>query len=287
MSYLFCFGFGYSAQVLTHLLRGRGFRVAGTVRSLEYRKIPLRAEEELAALFPFDRHHPLNPALFAGVSHVLVSIPPDAAGDPVADMHGADLVQAAPVWVGYLSTTGVYGDTDGIWVDETAPINPSIGRSIARAAAERTWLTLWARNGLPVHLFRLASIYGRGRSPVDALRSGRAHRVMKPGHVSSRIHVQDLATALATSMVRPNPGAVYNICDDEPAPPQEVITYAAALLGWEPPPVLSWEEAQKVLPLGALTFYACNRRVRNSYIKRELELTLRYPTYREGLLRCV
>ncbi len=285
MSSLLCFGLGYSAQFLVRRLQRRGMRIVGTTRPQTYQTLVLK--KNVALLLPFDRHHPLDPALFTGVSHVLVSIPPDAIGDPVADVHGTDLIKAAPIWIGYLSSTGVYGDTGGAWVDEKAPLRPRISRSIVRAAAERTWLALWTEYRLPVHLFRLAGIYGRGRSAVDALRSGRAHRVMKPGHVSSRIHVEDLATILEVSMTRPNPGSIYNVCDNEPAPPQDVITYAAALLGMPAPLTMSWEDAQHVLSSLALTFYADTRRVRNDRIKCEFGLTLRYPTYREGLTQCL
>ncbi|KAF0117356.1 MAG: hypothetical protein FD149_1165 [Rhodospirillaceae bacterium] len=186
MPCLLCFGLGYSARVLAQRLQVRGFRILGTTRA--------PGPEEIVPVVPFDRHHPLDAEILAGVTHVLVSIPPDAEGDPVAGLHGLDLVQAAPRWVGYLSTTGVYGDTGGAWVDETAPVKPIVGRSVARAAAEEAWRALWTRYGLPVHLFRLAGIYGPGRSAVEALRAGRAHRVIKAGQVSCRIHVEDLAS---------------------------------------------------------------------------------------------
>ena len=287
MSYLLCFGFGYTARCLAYRLQGRGFRIVGTTQPQNYPTFIHSRRRPVASVLPFDRRLPLDSAHFRDVSHVLVSIPPDEIGDPVADLHGRDLIKAAPTWVGYLSTTGVYGDTGGAWIDENAPLRPSIRRSIARAAAERLWLTLWRQNHLPMHLFRLAGIYGRGRSAVDALRNGQAHRVIKPGYVSSRIHVEDLTTILEVSMLKPKPGSIYNVCDDEPAPPQDVITYAAALLDMVPPPMMSWEQAQHVLSSFALTFYANNRRVRNNHIKHELEITLRYPSYREGLVQCL
>ncbi len=286
MSSLLCFGLGYSAQVLVRRLQRRGIRrIVGTTRPETYRRVV--QQRNVTSLLPFDRHHPLDPALFTGVSHVLISIPPDVIGDPVADVHGIDLMKSAPTWVGYLSTTGVYGDTGGAWVDEKSPLRPRMRRSIARAAAEHTWLTLWKESRIPVHLFRLAGIYGQGRSAVDALRSGRAHRVIKPGHVSSRIHVEDLARILEISMTRPNPGSIYNVCDDEPAPPHVVTTYAALLLNVQPPKIINFSEAQLILTPTALTFYSDTRRVRNNHIKHELGVTLRYPSYREGLIQCL
>ncbi len=283
MACLLCFGLGYSAQVLARRMLVRGFRITGTVRKQE----PTDHGTDGFMIVPFDRQHPLWPSLFAGVTHVLVSIPPDATGDLVADIHRADLVRAAPQWVGYLSTTGVYGNTDGAWVDETAPLTPTVPRSIARVKAEQAWLTLWAQHGLPVHLFRLAGIYGPGRSAVDALRKGQAHRVIKPGHVSCRIHVEDLATVLEASMAHPDPGTAYNVCDDEPAPPQDVVAYAATLLHRALPPALSWEDARQTLSPMALTFYTDSRRVRNDRLKRRLGVSLCYPTYREGLAHCL
>ena len=291
MSYLLCFGLGYSAQVLAHRLqlREQSIRIVGTTRPQTYQKIvrSQNGQQPMTSLLPFDRYHPLDPALFTDVSHVLISIPPDVIGDPVADIHGVDLIKSTPSWVGYLSTTGVYGDTQGAWVDETAPLRPSTRRSLMRVVAEHTWITLWTQYKLPVHIFRLSGIYGRNRSAVDAVRKGQAHRVVKPGHVSSRIHVEDLAMVLEASMKQHDPGSIYNVCDDEPASSQKVTAYAAELLGIPPPPAISWEQAQKILSPLALTFYVDNRRVRNDHMKYKLGLTLQYPTYREGLRQCL
>jgi nucleoside-diphosphate-sugar epimerase len=278
-SHLFCFGFGYSALVLARLLAAKGWRVSGTCRSAE------RAAA-LCALgfdaFPFDRGRPLPAAAISGATHVLVSVPPDAAGDPVLDRHGADIA-ALPgrAWLGYLSTTGVYGDRGGGWVDETSALLPSGGRGRRRLAAEAGWLDLGRRRGVPVHVFRLAAIYGPGRSPFDALRAGTARRVDKPGHVFSRIHVEDLARVLCASMSQPRPGAVYNVCDDGPASPEAVVAHAAALLGVPAPPLTPLAEAG-LSPM-ALSFYDDNKRVRNALVKRELGVALRYPDYRSGL----
>jgi nucleoside-diphosphate-sugar epimerase len=196
--------------------------------------------------------------------------------------HGEDIAKIGNLsWLGYLSTTGVYGDRGGGWVDETAALSPSGERGRRRVAAETGWLDLWRRCGVPVHIFRLAGIYGPGRSPFDALRAGSAKRIDKPGQVFSRIHVGDLAGVLAASISRPRPGAVYNVCDDDPAAPQAVVAHAAALLGVPAPPLVPLEAAG--LSSMARSFYDDNKRVSNRLIKRELGMTLRYPDYRTGL----
>jgi nucleoside-diphosphate-sugar epimerase len=203
-------------------------------------------------------------------------------GDPVFDSHRDDIA-AIPnlAWLGYLSTTGVYGDRGGERVDETSELQPTSERGTRRVAAETAWLDLCRDRDVPVHFFRLAGIYGPGRSPFDALRAGTARRIDKPGQVFSRIHVDDLATVLRASMARPRPGAVYNVCDDEPASPAEVIAHAAALLGLPPLPLVPFEAAE-LSPM-ARSFYADNKRVSNALIKQELGVRLRYPSYRDGL----
>lgn len=216
-------------------------------------------------------------AAVAAASHVLVSVPPDAEGDPVLARLGAALEAARPRWVGYLSTTGVYGDRGGGWVDEEGALEPVNERSRWRVAAERGWLA----TGLPVMVFRLAGIYGPGRSAFDRLREGRAQRVVKTGQVFSRIHVDDVAAVLRASMERPVAGRAYNVADDEPAPPQDVIAFAAALLGVPAPVEVAFEEAG--LSVMARSFYAESKRVSNRRIREELGVTLAYPTYREGL----
>jgi nucleoside-diphosphate-sugar epimerase len=276
---LFCFGLGYSAQALARMLSGEGWVIAGTCRGDE-------AQATLAAqgfaVVPFDRDRKLAPAALRGTTHVLVSVPPDAAGDPVLDLC-REQIAALPglVWLGYLSTTGVYGDRGGGWVDETSPLRPTGARGRRRVAAEEGWLDLWRRRKVPVHIFRLAAIYGPRRSPFAALRNGVATRIDKPGQVFSRIHVDDLAAVLRASMVRPRPGAIYNVCDDEAAPPAAVVAYAARLLGIKPPPLVPLEEA--ALSAMARSFYADNKRVANGLIKSELGVALRHPDYRTGL----
>jgi nucleoside-diphosphate-sugar epimerase len=269
-----CFGLGYTARALAGRLAAGGWTVRGTSRGAEP-----------AAEYPaqrFDRDAPLAPGEFAGVSHILVSVPPDDIGDPALDRHGDDIARVPGLaWLGYLSTTGVYGDRAGGWVDERAELRPSGVRGRRRVAAEAGWLDLWRRRGVPVHIFRLAAIYGPGRSAIDALRAGTAKRIARPGQVFSRIHVADLASVLAASIARPRPGAIYNICDDEPAEPAAVVAHAATLLGL-PAPALVPFEAAELSPM-ARSFYDDNKRVSNALIKSELGVTLRYPNYRAGL----
>ncbi len=278
---LFVFGLGYTACVLAEELLMRGWRVAGTTRGAE------RAEDLRAlGIEPhlFDRGRPLDDpaAALDGTTHLLSSVPPDEEGDPVLDHHGDDIAAVAGLaWAGYLSTTGVYGNSDGAWVDETSPLNPGSARTRRRAAAERAWLDLWRVASVPVHVFRLAGIYGPGRNQVETVKAGRARRLERPGHVFSRIHVEDIARVLAASMEAPAPGAVYNVCDDEPAEPQAVIAYAASLLDVAPPPLVPFDEAD-LSPM-ARTFWQDNRRVSNRRIREELGVELAYPTFREGL----
>jgi NAD-dependent epimerase/dehydratase family protein len=274
MPHLLCFGLGYSARVLAGRVGAEGWRVSGTSR-----EPTVSAEYECRR---FDREHPLPPAAFAGVTHILVSVPPDERGDPVLDRHHGDIAALPGLqWLGYLSTTGVYGDRSGGWVDESSKLRPSGERGRRRVEAEGGWLNLWREHGVPVHIFRLAAIYGPGRSPFDALRTGTAKRIDKPRQVFSRIHVEDLASVLLASAARPRPGAIYNVCDDEPAPPAEVVAHAAALLGMPVPPLVPFEEA--ALSPMAKSFYDDNKRVSNALIKQELGVRLRYPDYRAGL----
>jgi nucleoside-diphosphate-sugar epimerase len=276
--HLFCFGLGYTARRLAARLGASGWRVSGTCRSPE-KQARLAAAGIAAEIF--DRDHPVRDigSHLATVTHLLSSVPPDALGDPVIDLHGADIDRAAAHlgWTGYLSTTGVYGDRGGDWVDEQSALTPSGERGLRRLRAEQAWLA----RAQPAHLFRLAGIYGPGSSALDTVRDGRARRVNKPGQVFSRIHVDDIVTILIASMARPNPGAAYNVCDDDPAPPAEVITYACHLLGVTPPPEVPYETAD-LSPM-ARSFYDDNKRCRNDRIKQELGVSLSYPDYRRGL----
>ncbi len=272
---LLCFGLGYSAEVLALRLVARGWRIIGTSRKSDKRRL---LEAKGFAAYPFDRETRLPPEAFTGVTHVVTSIAPDEAGDPVLDLHLEDLRRCDLAWAGYLGTTAVYGDRGGDWVDETTPIDPTLARADRRARAETAWL----ESGLPVHIFRLAGIYGPGRNPFVNLQTGTARRIVKPGQVFSRIHVEDIATVLEASIDRPNPGRIYNVCDDEPAPPQDVVAYAAKLIGIAPPPEQAYATAD-LSPM-ARTFYQDNRRVKNERMKTELGVRLAFPTYREGLL---
>lgn len=274
--HLLSLGHGYSAQVFARHLLARGWQVTGTTRRPDKAEA-LRASGVTPLLWPGD----LRPAL-ATATHVLVSAAPGPEGDPFLALAREAIAASRPEWIGYLSSTGVYGDHGGAWVDETTPPNAPEGHRDRRLAAERDWRAL---PGLPLHVFRLAGIYGPGRGPFQKLRDGTARRIVKEGQVFSRIHVEDIAAVLLASLARPDPGAIYNVCDDEPAPPQAVIEEAARLLGLPPPPAIAYEEAN--LPPMARAFYADNRRVRNDRIKRDLGVVLRYPTYREGLASLV
>ena len=271
MTTLLSLGHGYTSSALAARLVPLGWTVIGTCRD-PARADLLRATGVEPLLLPAD----LSPAL-ARASHVLAAAAPDAQGDPFLRMAGVVLRAAQPRWVGYLSTTAVYGDHRGAWVDEATPINPQSLRAVQRVQAEEAWLS----TGLPVHIFRLAGIYGPGRGPFEKVRDGSARRIIKPGQVFSRIHVDDIAETLLASILRPNPGAIYNVCDDDPAPAEDVLSHAAQLLGLPEPPAISYDEAE-MTPL-ARSFYAESKRVRNDRIKAELGVKLRYPDYRAGL----
>jgi nucleoside-diphosphate-sugar epimerase len=279
---LFCFGLGYSALALARQLQAKGWAVAGTCRDEDKRWALARQGIEAHV---FDRERPLADAAaaLAGTTHLLSSVPPDAAGDPVLALHGDAIGRLVPrlAWAGYLSTTGVYGDRGGGWVDENAALAPTGERGRRRCAAEAGWKALWRQHGVPVHLFRLAAIYGPGRSALDQVRAGTARRIDKPGQVFSRIHVDDIARVLEASMARPDPGAAYNVCDDAPDAPEAVIAFACTLLGIAPPPLVAFAEA--ALSPMARSFYDDNKRVDNTRIKQELGVELRYPDYRIGL----
>mgnify|MGYP001222489512 FL=1 len=271
MKTLLSLGHGYSAAALAALLIPQGWRVIGTTRSQD--RIPtLRAQGVEPLLWPCE----IAPAL-AQATHILASAAPDGSGDPFLHAARDQIMAARPEWVGYLSTTAVYGDHQGGWVDENTPVNPQSGRAVARVLAERQWLA----SGLPVQVFRLAGIYGPGRGPFEKVRDGTARRVIKANQVFSRIHVADIAATLLGSIRHPDPGAIYNVCDDNPAPPEDVLSYAAALLGYPEPPTVLFEEAQ-MTPL-QISFYAESKRVRNEKIKRELGVALTFPTYQAGL----
>lgn len=271
MTTLLSLGHGYSARALAHRLIPAGWRVIGTTRSPE-KAAALATEGVEPLLWPGD----LSPAL-AAASHILISAAPDEAGDPFLASHGDAIRAAHPAWVGYLSTTGVYGDRNGGWVDEETPVAPTGQRGRQRVLAEAQWQA----TGLPMHYFRLAGIYGPGRGPFEKVRDGTARRIIKPGQVFSRIHVADIAAVLEASIHAPRPGAVYNVCDDDPAPPEDVLSHAALLLGLPEPEAIPFEQAE--MSELARSFYGDSKRVRNDRIKQELGVMLAYPDYRSGL----
>lgn len=278
---LFCLGLGYSAQAAAHRLKSQGWSILGTARSAE-KAAALERAGFGALVYDGSAPSPDVADALAKSSHLLMSAPPVEAGDPLLVHHGADIEASKSLtWIGYLSTIGVYGNHEGSWIDESASLNATHARGQRRIVAEREWLDLGARTGLPVQLFRLAGIYGPGRSSVEKVRSGQARRVIKPGQVFNRIHVDDIASVVIASIERPNSGAVYNVCDDDPVPPQDLITYAAELLNVEPPPAVPFDEAD-LTPM-ARSFYGENKRVSNDRIKSELGVELVYPSYRVGL----
>jgi nucleoside-diphosphate-sugar epimerase len=280
---LLAFGFGYSAKEIARLLQAGSWRVSGTARSADS-----LAEMERQGVEPilFDgasANSELDAAI-ARATHLLVSIPPGPDGDPALRLCGEAIAKApALVWIGYLSTIGVYGDHGGGWVDEATPVTPLSQRSRERAEAEAAWAAFAGRLGVAFDIFRLAGIYGPGRSPLDRLRNGKARIIVKPGQVFNRIHVADIAQTVMKAIARPSPtpqARIFNVADDEPAPPQEVMAFAARLLGMEPPPFIPFEQAG-LTEMGR-SFYEESKRARNDAIKRDLGVTLLYPTYREG-----
>lgn len=278
---LFCFGLGYSAQRLAHRLMAKGWTVAGTTRS---RQAAEKLRKDGIEAFVFDDDQPLvDPALaFKGTSHLLTCVKPEDGIDPVLAVHQAEILAIPTLeWVGYLSTTGVYGNTQGAWVDEESPLTPTSERNSWRVDAEAKWLLLQQEQALPVHIFRLAGIYGPGRSQFDSLASGRARRLERTGQVFSRIHVDDIGGGVMASMANPNPGRVYNVCDDLPENPAVVVEHAAELKGITPPPLVPFEDAD-LSPM-ARSFYLDNRRVSNKRLRDELGYDFAYPTYKEGL----
>ena len=272
---LLSIGHGFSARALAARLVPQGWRIVGTTRSPDKADAIADTGVEPVVWPGADLG-----ALIAQFPNVLVSAGPDSAGDPVLNAVEDAVTRAAPDlrWVGYLSTTGVYGDHDGDWVDEDTPLTPSTKRGRARVTAEARWQAI---PDLPLHIFRLAGIYGPGRGPFAKVRAGTARRIIKPGQVFSRIHVEDIAQALELSLQRPDPGAVYNLCDDDPAPPQDVIAHAAELLGLPVPPAIPFDQAD-MTPM-ARSFYAESKKVRNDRIKQALGWAPQFPTYRAGL----
>jgi hypothetical protein len=288
---LFCFGYGYSCDYIRHELventaaqRGT-WSVSGTTRDENKQEKLLNRG---IASHLFDIGSPLiEPTdLLENVTHLLISTPPNDDGDPSFLVHKDDILRLKNLkWVGYFSTSGVYGDRGGDWIDETAELRPSSQRGSRRKLAEEQWLSLHKTHNLPVHIFRLPGIYGPGRSALDSIRAGVARRIEKPGHVFNRIHVEDIAQAIIASMTAPSPGKVYNISDDEPAPSHEVISYACRLLGRTESELVAFDHAD-LAPI-TRSFYSDNKRIKNDVMKSGLGVSLKYPTYREGLTACL
>ncbi|MCF8719931.1 SDR family oxidoreductase [Nitrospina gracilis] len=279
---LFCFGLGYVGSALAAALHGEGWSVSGTCRSEAKQRM---LEERGWRVCPFDAPDTVPDAapLLAGATHVLVTIAPKGEAGDVVLHHFGEMLMSLPnlEWIGYLSTTGVYGDRDGDWVDEETPPAPTFPHQKRRAEAEAQWMRLAYKRALPVNLFRLAGIYGPGRNPLLKVRQGAAQRIDKPGLMFGRVHVADVVQVLKASIERPHPGRVYNVVDNCPAPPAEVTEFACKLLGIEPPPLIPFEEAN--LSEMGKSFYLTNKRVNNFRIKKELKVRLHYPDYREGL----
>jgi len=282
---LFCFGFGYTAAFLSAVLKSYGWSIGGTTTDPEKCEFLRNMGYDVIL---FDHSHSIQaPAeTFDGVTHVLLSIPPNDQGDPAFTVYGHDIAAIPTLeWMAYLSTTGVYGNQNGAWVDESAPPNPDSRRGSLRLKAEQQWQSLYLQAGLPLHIFRLSGIYGPGRSAIDTVRTGQARRIEKKGHVFNRIHVADIVQAIILSMNQPNAGAIYNLADDLPSPAHEVISYACALVGIEPPPVIDFDQAE-LAPM-VRSFYKDNKRVSNARIKQELGIHLMYPDYKRGLQTCI
>jgi dTDP-4-dehydrorhamnose reductase len=285
---VFCFGLGYTTARLAIVLRDHDTPVAGTKTRLDGPEAQalVRAGVDVVAYGggAIDR---AARAVLAAATHVVVSIPPDLEGCPAARAFPVERAAMPNLcWIGYLSTIGVYGDAQGAWIDESRPVAPTSERALRRVVAEGQWREVAERLGVRCELFRLPGIYGPGRSMIETLRAGAAKRVVKPGQVFNRIHVDDIVATLLAAIARPTDTTpafdVFNVVDDEPAPPQDVVTYAAELLGVAPPAEVPFSAAE-MSPMAA-SFYAENKRVRNARIKDVLGVTLRFPTYREGLL---
>lgn len=278
--HLFVFGMGYSSRAIARALAQDATWIGGTNRGPDKAEA-LRAEA--IEPFVFDGVGPgagIEAAL-ARTTHLVVSIAPGEAGDPALALY-SEAIRKAPhlEWIGYLSTVGVYGNHDGAWVDETSECRPVSKRSVQRDKAERAWLELGSDLGVPTGIFRLSGIYGPGRNAFENFKKGTARRIDKPGQVFNRIHVDDIGQTVAKA-ARQRAGGLFNVTDDEPRPPQDVVAFAAELLGVEAPPLIAFENAE-LSPMGR-SFYGENKRVSNAKIKKILNVDLAFPTYREAL----
>jgi len=280
--YLFCFGLGFTGSAMVSEIQTKGWKVSGTSRESAHKIAWAEADVQSHLFNGIEDSDAVGNAL-REASHVLVTIPPQKdAGDVVLSHFKRNLADSSQLqWLGYLSTTGVYGNRDGGWVDETSELKPGFDHQRRRVEAEEEWLALFRKHQVPVHIFRLAGIYGPGRNLLQRVRMGAARRINQPGLVFNRIHVEDVVQALCASMDHPHPGAIYNVSDDVPSSPAEAVAFACDLLHVEVPPVITLEEAE--LSKMGRGFYQTNKKVRNHKIKEELGIQLRYPDYKAGL----
>jgi nucleoside-diphosphate-sugar epimerase len=276
---LFCFGLGFAAQALAKRMHPQGWNISGSCRAMDKED----SLKELSVL-PFDGTHATEEIrnTLSKATHLLVSIPPQPSGDVVLQNFSSQIAECKNLeWIGYISSTGVYGDTQGKWVDESSPLQPVTELNLRRVESENGWLDMMKENGCPVMVFRCVAIYGPGRNLLISAKQGRARRIEKPGLVFSRIHVEDLAQTLEASIKKPRPGEIYNVSDDEPSPPSEAVEYACKLLNITPPPLIPFESAD--LSEIARGFYLTCKRVGNKKIKEELGVKLKYPNNKSGL----
>jgi dTDP-D-glucose 4,6-dehydratase len=277
---IFCFGFGFSAQGLARKLSPLDWQIGGTCRE-EAKRVELSKMNWEGYIFDANNSYAKLSDFFWESSHLLISIPPKPT-DIVLDNFCSNILKKKDwKWIGYLSTTGVYGDKEGAVVTETSKLTPTIDRAKRRLEAENRWLKLFAEHDLPVHIFRCVGIYGPGRNPLETVRNGLGKRIDKPGYKFSRVHVDDLASVLIASINKPNPGSIYNVCDDQPIESRHVTEYACELLKAELPPLIPFEEAN--LSEMAKSFYLDRKTISNQKIKDELGVKLKYPNYKIGL----
>jgi nucleoside-diphosphate-sugar epimerase len=277
---IFCFGFGFSAQGLARNLSSLEWKIGGTCRE-EAKQIELFQRGWEGFIFDGNGSNSKLPEFFRESSHLLISIPPKPT-DFVLDNFILDILKKKDwQWIGYLSTTGVYGDKGGEVVTEASELNPTINRAKKRLDAENGWLKLFAEHDLPVHIFRCVGIYGPGRNPLETVRKGLGKRIDKAGYKFSRVHVDDLASVLIASINKPNPGSIYNVCDDQPIESRHVTEYACELLKTDLPPLIPFDDAN--LSEMAKSFYLDRKTISNQKIKDELGVKLKYPNYKVGL----
>jgi hypothetical protein len=285
MTTLLCFGFGYCAEHYLLAFGNKFSRMIGTVRSADRARTLNERYGDRLQVIVFDGRT-VTDELRRAISEadaLLISAPPDETGDPLLNVLKHEPIDTPDLRsIVYLSTIGVYGDSRGAWVDESTEAKPGSVRGRARLAAEQAWQQCGERHGAAAAILRLAGIYGPGQNALLQVASGKARRIVKPGQIFNRIHVEDIAQAIDAAFSRRVSGT-FNVTDDEPSPPGEPITFAAQLLGVAPPPEVSFESISPTMSPMALSFWQECRRVHNDVLKRTLGVRLLYPTYREGL----